>query len=181
RKVNQPVVSRDSYAAYLILPRVKKRLHPLRNYVGKVRLAFMLEDKATAVRQPHRVRVDVGQLFVFAFGERVVAYARRGDTETSGELFPVKRPVPRDETQPASRGQREFLRLLRRRLIRVDDEVPAVTPKEYLLAVGRPDGKPGPPLAVEGVLAQVSAVRVHSPNFVVPTSVRREHYATSVG
>src|SRR6185503_14920030 len=73
RKVNQLVVSRDSDAAHLILPRVKKQLHPLRNYIGNVRLAFLLEDKATAVRQPHGVSVDVGQLFVSALGERVVA------------------------------------------------------------------------------------------------------------
>src|SRR4029079_5997706 len=33
RKINQAVVSRDPDAAYLILAFVKKRLHPLRNYV----------------------------------------------------------------------------------------------------------------------------------------------------
>src|SRR6185295_5165280 len=128
-----------------------------------------------------RVRVDVGQLFVFALGENVVAYARRGHTETSGELGPVRRPVPRDETEATSRGRRELRRLLRSRLIHVDDEVQKVTPKEYLLAVGRPDGKPRAAIAVEGELAQVGAVRVDGPDFVVTASVRRERNAAAVG
>src|SRR5262245_57948435 len=152
----------------------------LRNYVGKVCLAFGQKDKATAIIKPRRLRVEVGQLFVLTLGERVVAHAERSDIKISGELFPVGRPVPRDETHLAFRV-RELRRLLRPRLIHVDDEIQKVPSEENLLAVRRPERKRSAALAVERELAQVSAVHVDSPNFVVPASVRRERYAPSVG
>lgn len=66
RKVKQPVDSRDSEAAYLILALVKKGLHQLRNYIGNVRLSFgrgeldrysKLVDKEEIVRNGYNLNI----------------------------------------------------------------------------------------------------------------------------